>query len=63
MLLTNSDQAAVQFFVRLSSGQEIGPYGSAEQARISAATMPLSEGDTPPLIIPKTPGGAQVLFG
>jgi hypothetical protein len=63
MLLTNSDQTETKYYVRLSSGQELGPYGSAEQARLSASTFPLREGEAPPQVIPKTAGGQQFLFG
>jgi hypothetical protein len=61
-MLLDSTQA-VQYFIRLPSGQEIGPYTSAEQARISLATMPVFEGGEQATVFPKTVGGAQVLFG
>lgn len=63
MLLTNSTDSSVQYFIRLPNGQELGPYGSFQQASISAGTLPLKEGESPPQIFPKTIGGQQVLFG
>lgn len=63
MLLTNAEQTPTQYFIKLSNGQELGPYGSAEQARLSASTLPLREGEIPPQIVPRTAGGQQFLFG
>jgi len=62
MLLNSNDTTNVQYYIRLASGQEIGPYASYEQASMSASTMPMVEGSTP-VIFPKTAGGQQVLFG
>jgi hypothetical protein len=62
MLLNSTDATNVQYYIRLASGQEIGPYGSYEQASMSAATMPVVEG-VAPSVFPKTSGGQQVLFG
>jgi hypothetical protein len=62
MQLNNSGEATIQYYVRLSSGQEIGPYGSFAQATASAATMPMSEGIAPQ-IVPRTTQGQQFLLG
>lgn len=62
MLLNSSNASPTQYFIRIASGQEIGPYGSYELAQASAATMPVVEG-VGPVIFPKTAGGQQVLFG
>lgn len=62
MLLNASNTSTIQYFIRLASGQEIGPYGSYDHAQSSAATMPVVEGSAPQ-IFPKTTSGQQVLFG
>ena len=62
MLLNSTESAKVQYYIRLASGQEVGPYSTFEQAQLSAATMPVVEG-VAPSVFPKTTGGQQVLFG
>jgi len=62
MLLNSTDTAKVQYYIRLGSGQEVGPYPTFEHAQLSAATMPVTEG-VAPSVFPKTVGGQQVLFG
>lgn len=62
MQLNNSDNATIRYYVRLGSGQEIGPYITREQAQTSAATMPIVEGFEPQ-IVPRTTQGQQFLLG
>jgi hypothetical protein len=62
-MLLNSEQNVPQYFLRLSNGQELGPYASREMATASLATIPLREGEAPPQVIPRTAGGQQFLFG
>ena len=61
MLLSSNETTKVQYYIRLASGQEIGPYSTYENALMSAATMPVTEGA--PTVFPRTAGGQQVLFG
>lgn len=62
-MILNSTSQTTQYFIRTPSGQEIGPYQTEAQARLSLATMPIFEGGEQATIIPRAAGGAQVLFG
>ena len=62
MILT-SQAPQVLYFILTPTGQEIGPYQTEAQARMSLATMPIFEGGELATVIPKAAGGAQVLLG
>lgn len=62
MLLSSNHREGVEYYIRLASGQEVGPYATYEAALMSATTMPVVEG-VHPTVFPKTVGGQQVLFG
>jgi hypothetical protein len=53
----------IKYFIKLSNGNELGPYDSAELANISASTIPLKEGEVAPIVIPKPITNQQYLFG
>jgi hypothetical protein len=61
-MLLNSDNQSAQYFIKLSSGSELGPYSTVGQAQTTINSLVLSEGVTAQ-IIPRALNGKQVLFG